>query len=76
MLGKNFKALTKAVTWRLLGAADTFVLAWVVTGKPTAAVGLVGFELVTKTALYWGHERAWDMPWVAKFFAPATAKTA
>lgn len=49
----------KAVTWRLLGATDTFVLTFLMTGKCATAVGIVGFEVITKSVLYVGHERAW-----------------
>jgi hypothetical protein len=44
--------------------ADTFVLSFLVTGKVTAAVGIVGFELFTKSVLYYGHERAWEISWL------------
>jgi uncharacterized membrane protein len=59
-MGSHFKSVAKAVTWRVLGAADTFVLSFFVTGKATAACGIVGFELFTKSVLYYGHERAWE----------------
>ncbi len=61
----HFKSVAKAITWRVLGAADTFVLSFFVTGKATAAVGIVGFELLTKSVLYYGHERAWEISWLA-----------
>ena len=53
--------MAKGITWRVLGAADTFVLSFLVTGKATAACGIVGFELLTKSVLYYGHEPAWEM---------------
>ena len=49
----------KAVTWRLIGAADTFVLTFLLTGKCATAAGIVGLEVVTKSVLYFSHERAW-----------------
>jgi uncharacterized membrane protein len=54
------KTLGKTLTWRLTGALDTFVLSFLVTGKLTAAVSVVGFELVTKSVLYFAHERGWE----------------
>ena len=57
-MASHFKSIAKAITWRVLGAADTFVLSFFVAGKATAAVGIVGFELLTKSVLYYGHERA------------------
>ena len=59
-MGSHFKSVAKAVTWRVLGAADTFVLSFFVTGTATAACGIVGFELFTTSVLYYGHERAWE----------------
>jgi uncharacterized membrane protein len=60
-MASHIKSVAKAITWRVLGAADTFVLSFLVTGKATAAVGIVGFELFTKSVLYYGHERAWEI---------------
>ena len=42
MVASHCKSVAKAITWRVLGAADTFVLSFLVTGKATAAVGIVG----------------------------------
>jgi uncharacterized membrane protein len=53
------RAITKAITYRLLGAAATFAVCALATGNLTIAGGMVGFELVGKTALYVAHERAW-----------------
>jgi uncharacterized membrane protein len=64
-MASHIKSVAKAITWRTLGAADTFVLSFLVTGKATVAVGIVGFELLTKSVLYYGHERAWEISWLA-----------
>jgi uncharacterized membrane protein len=53
------RSFLKALTWRALGSVDTFVLAFLATGKPTAAISVAGFEVFTKTALYFVHERVW-----------------
>jgi uncharacterized membrane protein len=72
MVASHCKSVAKAITWRVLGAADTFVLSFLVTGKATAACGIVGFELFTKSVLYYGHERAWEMQgrwqWAASMY--------
>jgi uncharacterized membrane protein len=65
----HLKSATKAITWRLLGAVDTFGLSYLMTGKLTAAVGIVGFEVITKSVLYYGHERAWEASWLTNVFA-------
>lgn len=66
---KRFKAqkrhIAKTVSWRLFGTIGTLVLAWVVTGSPALGAGIALVELITKTILYYFHERVWfnvDMP--------------
>lgn len=55
------RALTKAVTWRAIGTADTFVWSWLVTGHPLAAGTIASLETMTKIALYYVHERLWRL---------------
>lgn len=55
----HWKSVAKAISWRMVGAVDTFVLSWLVTGHIGMASAVCGFEVMTKTALYYGHERAW-----------------
>jgi uncharacterized membrane protein len=74
--GSHIKSATKAITWRLLGAVDTFGLSYLMTGKLSAAVGIVGFEVITKSVLYYGHERAWEASWLCKFFVTGGADAA
>lgn len=58
-MGKTLKATAKAITFRLLGAMETFTVAWLLTGEIKAAAGLMGIGLFTHTALYVGHEMVW-----------------
>lgn len=51
--------IAKALTWRGIGTLDTMMLAWIITGNPFAGLKIGMFELVTKTLLYYFHERAW-----------------
>jgi len=67
------RSAAKAVSWRILGAVDTFVLTFLVTGKASAAAGVVGFEVLTKSVLYYGHERAWEASWITNFFGGSNA---
>jgi uncharacterized membrane protein len=53
------RSVAKAISWRTLGSLDTFVLALLITGKLTWGVSIAGAEVVTKTVLYYFHERAW-----------------
>jgi uncharacterized membrane protein len=51
--------IAKALTWRLVGTLDTFILAWVLTGSIQLGAAFSGIEVVTKTFLYYLHERLW-----------------
>jgi uncharacterized membrane protein len=54
------RSLAKAVTWRITGTLDTFLISWFVTGTPKIAAGIAATELLTKIFLYWAHERIWN----------------
>ena len=54
------RSLIKSVTWRVLASSDTFIIAWFVTGKPSLAGTIAMFEVLTKTFLYYFHERGWN----------------
>jgi len=51
--------LAKPLTWRIVATTDTFVLAWLITGKVDWAGMIAGFEVATKMILYYYHERVW-----------------
>jgi adenylylsulfate kinase len=53
------RSLLKALSWRTLGTLDTFILSWLITGRADFAAAIGGAEIITKTALYYLHERAW-----------------
>lgn len=59
--GGHIRALLKAITWRILGSADTFMVAWIATGRPFAACSIAGFEVATKVFWFYAHERVWKM---------------
>lgn len=54
------RSFVKAVSWRVLGSIDTFLLSWFFTGSPKAAGAIATSEVLTKMVLYYGHERAWS----------------
>jgi uncharacterized membrane protein len=60
LVGKNSRAFAKAVSWRVVGTVDTFLVAWFVTGAVTLAGGVAALEVLTKVTLYFVHERTWD----------------
>lgn len=53
------RSLIKAVSWRITGSIDTFLLSWIITGDHIVAGTISGVEVLTKIALYYLHERAW-----------------
>ena len=54
------RSLAKAVTWRTIGTFDTFVLSWLITKEPISAGAIASLEVITKTFLYYFHERGWN----------------
>jgi uncharacterized membrane protein len=54
------RSLAKAVTWRMTGTIDTFVISWLITGELLLASGIAVTEILTKIVLFWLHERAWN----------------
>jgi uncharacterized membrane protein len=54
------RSLTKAISWRVLGSIDTFLLSLLFTSDIKAAGAIAGSEVLTKMALYYVHERAWS----------------
>lgn len=58
------RSFIKAVSWRLTGSIDTFVISLFVTGKFGVAGTIATVEVITKIALYYSHERVWALiPW-------------
>jgi uncharacterized membrane protein len=51
--------IAKAISWRAIGSADTIVIAWIITGSLQIGAAVGGVEIVTKTVLYYLHERVW-----------------
>ncbi|GAA4766514.1 hypothetical protein GCM10023219_09810 [Stakelama sediminis] len=53
------RSIVKAVSWRVLGSIDTFVLSFLFTHNPSAAGAIAGTEVFTKIVLFYFHERIW-----------------
>lgn len=60
MIEHKKRSIVKAISWRATGTVDTMLISFIVTGSPLAAVSIGAFELITKTALYYFHERVWN----------------
>ena len=55
------RSLAKTVSFRLIGSAANFVFAWIMTNDVSFATSLVLFQWIVITALYFAHERVWDL---------------
>ena len=54
------RSALKAITWRVIGTLDTFLISLFITKKPFVAASIASVEVVTKTILYYFHERGWN----------------
>ena len=59
MSDTSVRSLAKAVSWRITGTIDTFLISWIITGEPLLASSIALTEIMTKVGLYWLHERVW-----------------
>ncbi|HEX5379792.1 MAG TPA: DUF2061 domain-containing protein [Phenylobacterium sp.] len=58
------RSFVKAVSWRVLGSIDTFIISYFVTGQLVFAASIASVETVTKVVLFYFHERVWTVvPW-------------
>ncbi len=60
MKEKRYRSIIKAISWRLTGTIDTFIISFLVTGKFKLAISISLFEIFTKITLYYLHERLWN----------------
>lgn len=51
--------ILKTFSWRIVGTADTMLLAWIISGDPLIGLKVGLLEVVTKMIIYYLHERAW-----------------
>ncbi len=56
---KPLKSIMKSVSWRIVGTIDTMVISYFITGRVTVALSIGSVEVLTKTILYYFHERLW-----------------
>jgi uncharacterized membrane protein len=57
---KPIRSVVKALSWRTTGTIDTFLVSFLITRTLTVALSIGLFEIITKTVLYYFHERAWN----------------
>ena len=62
------RSFAKAISWRITGTIDTMVISLIVTGSIKLAATIGFTEVVTKSLLYYFHERAWlKIPYGRRF---------
>ncbi len=59
---KPVRSIVKAISWRVVGTIDTFVVSYLVLGEGSLgdASIITGIDFVTKMILYFFHERVWN----------------
>ena len=66
MIVTRKRSFIKAISWRVIGSIDTFILSLIIinffSNKYTydLAFYIAALELVTKTVIYYIHERLWN----------------
>ena len=67
---KPYMSVVKAISWRTVGTLDTIIVSYFITGSLVMAASIGSIEVVTKMALYYFHERAWNKLSFGKVKAP------
>ena len=56
----HVRSIAKAVSWRIVATATTMLLVFIFTGNLVVSSGVGLTELLSKTVIYYFHERAWN----------------
>ena len=57
----KIRSLAKAFTWRITATLITACIAFFITGEIDTAMLIGGIEFFLKFAIYYFHERAWQL---------------
>jgi uncharacterized membrane protein len=68
---KPYRSVVKAISWRTVGTIDTIIVSYFITGNLVMAASIGSIEVITKMALYYFHERAWNKLSFGKVKEPA-----
>ena len=69
---KPYRSVVKAISWRTVGTLDTIIVSYFITGSLVMAASIGSIEVITKMALYYFHERAWNKLSFGRVKPPAT----
>ena len=54
------RSLAKTISWRIIATLDTFIISFFITKELKIAGIIAALEILTKTFLYFFHERMWN----------------
>jgi len=54
------RSLLKTISWRLAATLTTVLVVYIFTGEIALSLGIGSLEALSKTALYYLHERLWE----------------
>ena len=57
----RLRSIIKAFSWRVIATLTTGLIAYFITGEIDTAVMIGGIEFVLKIAIYYAHERTWQL---------------
>lgn len=60
MAATNRRILVKAISWRIISTATTFLLTYLLTGSLMIAGQLASINFVLKTIMQFMHEKLWQ----------------
>ena len=58
---KPIRSLIKAISWRIVATLTTTLLVFAFTRNFVISIGVGGSEILLKIAIYYVHERVWNM---------------
>ena len=57
----HLRSILKGITWRIIATTTIIIIAWLTTGNIELALQIGVWEFLIKLALYYLHERAWQL---------------
>ena len=58
---KPIRSVVKALSWRFIGTLDTLIVSYFLTGEVTLALSIASIDFLSKSLLYFFHERIWNL---------------
>lgn len=58
---KHVRSLAKTVSWRIVATSTTILLVFLFTGNFVISASVGSVELLSKTVIYYVHERIWNI---------------